>query len=68
MDRDSWCAAFAEVLREMSPATSRAQAEWTAQVYYCISSGLAPVEAVWVYLGLSERRQQRRGTESEDPG
>lgn len=66
VDRDQWCATFAEVLAAMDPSTDRVEAEWTAQVIYPSATLLTPVQAVRAYLGLNERRQQPRDAESDD--
>ncbi len=64
-DRDAWCARFAEVLLVMDEKVSKVEAEWTAQIVHSSASRLTPVQAVWVYLGLNERRQKLRESSSD---
>lgn len=46
----------------MDETTSRVRVEWTAHVVYSSTFNMTPVQAVWVYVGLTERRQHPRTT------
>jgi hypothetical protein len=66
-DRDAWCARFVEVLLVMDATVTKVDAEWTAQVVHSSAFNMTPVQAVWIYLGLNERRRKVREASSDAP-
>lgn len=62
----AWCARFAEVLRVIDANVSQIEAERVARISYPSASVMDPIEAVWVYVGLNERRQRPRNAAAND--
>ncbi len=66
VERETWCRLFADVLVCMDETVTRTEAEWTAHIVYPTAFNMTPVQAVWVYMGMNERRQRPRTAALDD--
>jgi hypothetical protein len=65
VEREAWCRLFADVLVVIDGTVTRTEAEWTAQVVYPSAFNMTSVQAVWVYMGMNERRQRPRSAATD---